>query len=142
MILFFFALPLFMKWHHALLIIFWNSAFTAFFLPGQPDFWLVFAALSFGISVLNHIMVQKQFLRVPEMTRPLLFMAAVVLCTACYRGGIGFQVLGGAAHGGKNYIYVLGAIMGYFALTAESDSNSQKPEKWPACFSFPGRPLS
>jgi hypothetical protein len=119
MILFFMAAPLFLKWHHALLIIFWNSAFNLFFLPGSPDVWLLCAVLSFGLSFLNHILIQKKFLRVPEMTRPLLFLAAVVLGTACYRGGIGFQILGGAVEGGRNYIYVLGAIVGYFALTAE-----------------------
>ena len=118
MLLCFLALPLFIKWHHAMLIVFWNSAFSAFFLPGQPTFWLLFALLSFGLSVLSHVMGRRQFLRVPEMTRPLLFMAAVVVCTAWYRGGIGIRILGGAANGGKNYIYLLGAIMGYFALTA------------------------
>jgi len=119
MLLFFFALPLFFKWHHVMLIVFWNSAFNAFFLPGEPDFWLLFAAFSFGISFLNYIMGQKVFLRVPEMTRPLFFLAAVVLGTACFRGGMGFRILGGGSNGGKNYIYVLGAIMGYFALTGE-----------------------
>jgi hypothetical protein len=118
-LLFFFALPLFLKWHHVLLIVFWNALFNANFLPGSPDFWLVFAAMSFGISFLNHIMFQKQFLRAPELTVPILFLTAVVLGTAWYRGGIGIRALGGAAYGGKYYVYVLGAIMGYFAFTAE-----------------------
>jgi hypothetical protein len=118
MLLFFLALPLFIKWHHALLIVVWNSAFNAFFLPGQPAFWLLFAVLSFGLSVLSHVMGRRPFLPVPEMTRPLLFMAAVVLGTACYHGGIGIRSLGGATHGGRYYIYILGAIIGYFALTA------------------------
>lgn len=119
-ILFFFALPLLFKWHHALMIIFWNSAFNAFFLPGSPDFWLIFVGLSISISVLNHIMTQKKFLRVPEMTWPLAFLAAVILGTAFYRGGIGFRITGGQTMGGKYYITVLGAIVGYFALTANS----------------------
>jgi hypothetical protein len=119
MILFFMSLPLLLKWHHTLLIVFWNSAFSVFFLPGQPDLWLAFSAFSFGISCLNHIMVQQKFLRVPEMARPLLFLGGVVLATACYRGGIGLQIMGGASNGGKNYFYVIGAILGYFALTAE-----------------------
>ncbi len=118
MLLFFLALPLFINWHHALLIVFWNSAFTAAFLPGQPAFWLFFAALSFGISLLGHVMGRRPFLPVPEMTRPLLFLAAVVLCTAWYRGGVGVRSLGGGAFGGKNYVLLLGAIIGYFALTA------------------------
>jgi hypothetical protein len=118
MLLFFLALPIFLRWHHALLIIFWNSAFIAFFLPSQPDFWLVFAAFSFGISALSHVMGHRPFLSVPEMTRPLFFLAAVVLGTAWYHGGIGIRSLGGAVHGGKYYVYILGAIIGYYALTA------------------------
>ena len=119
MVLFFFALPLFFKWHHVLLIVFWNSVFNAAFLPGHPDFWLAFAVLSFGISFLNHIVFQKQFLRAPELTVPILFLAAVVLGTGWYRGGIGVRALGGASYGGRNYINMLGAILGYFAFTAE-----------------------
>ncbi len=118
MLLFFLALPLFIRWHHAMLIFFWNSAFAAIFLPGQPYMWLPFAGLSFGLSVLTYVMERKPFLSAPQMTRPLLFMAAVVLGTAFYRGGIGLQALGGAAHGGRYYIWILGAIVGYFALTA------------------------
>ena len=57
MVMFFLALPLILKWHHALLIIFWNAAFNAYFLPGQPDAWLLFGALSFGISFMNHIIL-------------------------------------------------------------------------------------
>ena len=117
MLLFCLALPLFIAWHHVLLIFFWNSAFMAGFLPGQPQFWLFFACLSFGISVLNSIMGRRVFLPVPEMTRPILFLTIVVLATAWYRGGIGIRSLGGAAYGGKYYVFVLGAIVGYFALT-------------------------
>jgi hypothetical protein len=118
MLLLFLTLPLFIRWHHALLIVFWNSAFAAFFLPGQPTFWFLLAGLSFGLAVLNYVVGKKPFLSVPEMTWPLLFLAAVVMGTAFYRGGIGIQALGGAAHGGKNYVYLLFSIAGYFALTA------------------------
>jgi hypothetical protein len=118
MLLFFLALPVFIKWHHALLIFAWNSAFSAYFLPGSPTFWLMLAGLSFGLSVLDHVMGRRPFLPVPEMTAPLLFLAVVVVGTAYYRGGIGINTLGGSTHGGKNYVYALGAIIGYFALTA------------------------
>lgn len=120
LIMFFLAIPLLLKWHHAGMIFFWNTAFNAFFLPGQPDFWLVLSALSFGVSLLNHIVFQKSFLRAPEMTRPVLFLGAVVILTACLRGGIGIRALGGAVNGGRYYIFILGAIVGYFALTAEA----------------------
>src|SRR5580658_1304416 len=65
MLLFFLTLPLFINWHHALLIILWNSAFDAFFLPGEPPFWLLFAGLSFGISVLGHVMGRRSFISPP-----------------------------------------------------------------------------
>lgn len=117
LLLFFLAMPLFIKWHHAMLIVFWNSVFCAFFLPGQPQFWLFFTGLSFGISLLNHVMGRKPFISVPEMTRPVLFLLAVVLGTAYWRGGIGLKLFGGMAHGGKYYIYIIAAIMGYFAFT-------------------------
>jgi hypothetical protein len=118
-LLFFFSLPFFLKWHHVLLIVFWNSMFNFAFLPGSPDFWLTLAFLSFGISFLSHIMFQKRFLRAPELTYPVLFLAAVVVFTGWYRGGIGVRALGGASYGGKNYITAIGAILGYFAFTAE-----------------------
>lgn len=118
-VLFVLSLPILIKWHHLVLIIFWNAAFNIFFLPGQPHFWLAFAALSFGFSWLNGILGRKRFLRAPELTKPMLFLAAVVLYTALYRGGVGIRVLGGAMYGGRNYVYVAAAIIGYFALTAE-----------------------
>jgi hypothetical protein len=119
-LLFFFATPIFLKWHHVLLIFFWNSVFFVFFLPGSPSFQLLFAFLSFAIAFLNHIMFQKPFLRAPELTRPLLFFTAVVLVTAEYRGGIGIRAFGGNTFGGRYYVFVLGAIAGYFALTSEA----------------------
>ncbi|MGD0812227.1 MAG: hypothetical protein ABSA83_01375 [Verrucomicrobiota bacterium] len=120
LILFFLALPIFLQWHHVLLIVFWNSVFNAAFLPGQPDFWLFFAFVSFAISFLNHVLFQKSFLHAPEMTRPLLFLAVVVLGTAELRGGIGIRSMGGTSYGGRYYVFVLGAILGYFAFTSES----------------------
>jgi hypothetical protein len=119
MVLFVLSLPLLLKWHHALLIIFWNAAFNAFFLPGQPHFWLVIAALSLGISGVNFVMGRQTFMRAPEITKPLMFLLMVVLVTAKYRGGFGIRVFGGESYGGKNYVYVLGAIMGYFALVSQ-----------------------
>lgn len=115
----FLALPILLRWHHPLLIFFWNSAFTAGFLPGSPDAWMFFAAISFGIAFVNHIVFQKQFLRAPMLTWPMLFLAAVVLFTAWYRGGIGLNSLGGGVIGGRYYVIILLAIAGYFAMTSE-----------------------
>jgi hypothetical protein len=117
LLLFVLASPLFLRWHHALMIIFWNSAFNAYFLPGQPYFWLLLATISFSLSMLNHVMGRKPFISVPEMTRPLVFLTIAVLITALYRGGIGLKFMGGSTHGGRYYIFILGSIMGYFAFT-------------------------
>jgi hypothetical protein len=118
MLLLFLSLPLLLEWHYVLMIAFSNSVFQFVLLPGQPYFALVFTLLSFAISFLNHIMFQKKFVRAPELTRPVLLLTAVVLLTGWYRGGIGVRALGGAAYGGRNYVGVLGAIIGYFAFTA------------------------
>lgn len=112
------ALPIFMRWHHLLLIFFWSSAFNFPFLPAQPHFWLLMAFLSFGISWLNGLLAGGKFLRAPELARPLIFLGMVAVLTGVLRGGIGVRALGSASYGGRSYFYIFGAIFGYFALTA------------------------
>ena len=53
------------------------------------------------------------------MVWPLLALGAVVLITAELTGGIGLRSAGGSANGGKRYVFVLAAIVAYFALTAQ-----------------------
>jgi len=118
LVLFVLALPILLKWHHIMLIFFWNAAFMFPFLPAQPQIWLLLAVLSFGISWLNGLLGGGKFLRVPELTRPLVFLGIVVLLTGCFRGGIGARVFGSSSYGGRAYFYILGPIFGYFALTA------------------------
>jgi hypothetical protein len=118
LVLFALALPIFIKWHHILLIFFWNAAFNFPFLPGQPHFWLLMAVLSFGISWLNGLLGGRKFLRAPELTRPLLALGAIVILTGYARGGLGAAAFGSANYGGKSYFYILGAIIGYFAFSA------------------------
>jgi hypothetical protein len=118
LVLFALALPIFIQWHHVLLIFFWNSAFNFPFLPAQPHFWLLMAVLSFGISWLNGLLGGRKFLRAPELTRPLLALGAVVVVTGYLRGGLGAAAFGSATYGGKSYFYILGAIIGYFAFSA------------------------
>jgi hypothetical protein len=64
---------------------------------------------------------ESVFIRVPSLTKPLLFLAIVVLVTAQLTGGIGLYVFGGGGGGigGKRYIWLLSAILGYFAFTAK-----------------------
>ena len=113
------ALPLFLRWHHPLLVLTWNMAATAFFLPGSPSIWLLVCGISLTISVLQHALNKtNKFIHVPSLAWPLLFLAVVVLVTAKLTGGIGIRSLGGHNLGGKRYVYLLVGIAGYFALTA------------------------
>ncbi len=113
------CLPVVLRWHHALLIVSWNAFINVFFLPGQPQLWLLLAAISLGVSILKRTLIPNfRFMSVRPVTLSLLFLALVVIVTAYARGGIGVRALGGGSHGGKGYFYILGAIAGYFALTA------------------------
>jgi hypothetical protein len=125
LVLFVLALPLLMQWSHGLVIFFWNSAFIAGFLPGQMHLWVVFAVLTFGLGVINHVMGHGRFLRAPELTKPILFLLAVMALTAKIRGGVGVQALGSGSFGGRHYIDALAAIIGYFALTSQPVSISK-----------------
>jgi hypothetical protein len=118
-VLFFLALPLLIQWNHGLLIFFWNSAFIAGFLPGQLPLWFVFAGLTLGMGVVHFVMGNRNFLRAPELTKPILFLVAVVVVTAKIRGGLGLRAMGSESYGGKRYVYLMAAIVGYYALISQ-----------------------
>ncbi len=111
--------PLLLRWHNWMLLFSWNLSMNLFFLKGSPPPWMVMMALSLGISILQRTLSQQsQFIRVPQITLPLIFLAIVVMGTAKLTGGFGLRMLGSEVYGGKKYLYILGAILGYFALTA------------------------
>jgi hypothetical protein len=113
------ATPIMLRYHYPAMLFVWNTSMIAFFLPGKPSLWLFMIAIGFFISFTHRILDKKvQFLSVPELTRPLLAMIVVVLVTAELRGGIGLSSFGGGSVGGRRYIQLLVAILGYFALTA------------------------
>ena len=113
-------LPLVLRHHHPFLVLSWNMAALAFFLPGRPLVWLPMVFLSFLISVLQYALDKKNtFLPSAPMALPLLFLGVVVLMTAELTGGIGLRVAGGGSYGGKRYITIFAAIAGYFALSAK-----------------------
>jgi hypothetical protein len=132
LVLFCLALPLLIQWNHSLLIFFWNSAFIAGFLPGSLPLWVVFAVLTFAMGMVNLVMGHKKFLSAPELTRPLIMLAVVVVVTAKIRGGLGMRVLGSESFGGKKYFLILVAIIGYFALLSEPIpiSKAARAVKW------------
>jgi hypothetical protein len=121
LVLFVLALPLVLRWHHALLILTWNLGAMLFFVPGRPDLWWAIAWLSFSASVIQFILTRKRpFLPAPGVTRSLVFLSVVVLGTAAMRGGIGLAAFGSEIQGGKRYLVMLTAVAGYFAVTSQS----------------------
>ena len=111
--------PLLLRWHHWVLLLSWTWYMNLFFLKGSPPPWLAMTVISLLISVLQRTLSrQSQFIRVPEITLPLIILAVVVLGTAKLTGGFGLRMLGNDVYGGKKYVLIIGAILGYFALTA------------------------
>ena len=113
------ASPIVLRWHHTALVVSWNAALVIFFLPGQPMLWAVLSGLSLCISVVSRTIMKKStFLLVPSVSTPLVILAIVVLATAMLTGGIGGRALGSDMWGAKRYLGVIGAVMGFFAITA------------------------
>src|ERR1035437_7094377 len=110
--------PVLLRWHHLLLILSWILSATLFFLPGWPQLWILMAPLSLALSILQHILNRNvRFVHAPSVAGSLIFLAAVILITAGLTGGVGVQSMGGGTYGGRRYILLLCAIIGYFALT-------------------------
>jgi hypothetical protein len=112
--------PLLLRWHHLLLLLSWNVVAVLFFVTGKPPMWLAMVALSLSISILQRALNREvRFVNVPQVTRPLAFLLVVTLVTAYLTGGIGIRAFGSDVFGGRRYVYLIGAILGYFALTAQ-----------------------
>jgi hypothetical protein len=110
------AFPLLNRWHHPMLLLSWNLPMVIFFLPGSPPVWLLIAGVGFGISLFQLMMGKGAgFIRVPQVAWPLICLALVIIVTAGFRG-LGLHNILGGAYGGKRYVLMLGAIMGYFVL--------------------------
>ena len=121
-------LPVLLRWHHLILIASWNMTAVLFFLPGRPNLWIFMAATSLLLSILQHILNRNiRFLSVPSVTRPLIFLAIVIFVTAKLTGGFGMRTMGGESFGGKRYILLLGAIIGYFAITCHRVPEGKAP---------------
>ena len=120
-------IPVLLRWHHAVLLVTWNMAVTVFFLPGQPSLWMLIAVISLTISFLDWLLTKnKSFVHVPGVTWSLVSLAAVTLMTAKITGGIGIRALGGGTYGGKQYVLILLAIVGFFALVSQRINPSKR----------------
>lgn len=116
--------PIFIKWHYPIMVFGIGCPATVFFLVGNPPLWEVVVILSLGIAIVERAMnSDRQFISVPSMTWPLLFILGVGLLTAKLTGGIGLHALGGGVEGGivgggRKYVALFCGIAMYFALTS------------------------
>ena len=118
--LFLLLLPILLKWHHEALIITWNLALVAFFLPGSPTVGYLVGGLSLLFSVAKRTLLrQADSIHCPSVSIPLLLLAGIVLFTAQQTGGIHARAFGSDAWGAMRYFQVLGAIAGYFAFVGQ-----------------------
>lgn len=119
------CLPLFLKWHHRLLYLSWNSAAVVFFLPGRPELWMFMSLASFMIVLIQRAIHPESLMKpVHFVMWPLLFILLVVLVTAYLNGGIHLGSLGAESLGGRKYLYIIAAIIGFFAMTSYPISES------------------
>ena len=111
--------PLLLRWHYPLLLLSWSAGAVIFFLKGSPGWWLVMVVLSLLLSALESILISdKHFVRVPQLSWPLIFLLVVVVFTAKLTGGFGLKTFGSDVYGGKKYVFLLIGIFSYFAITA------------------------
>jgi hypothetical protein len=119
------ALPLLIRWHGILLIAAWNAPISIFLLPGQPQLWMLVACASLFLgsvaTALSRNMapefLPKKNHQEKAVDRVLLVFLAIVVLTACYRGGFGSHVLGSETYGARKYLPLFFAAIGYFALS-------------------------
>ena len=112
--------PVFLRWHHPMLVFCWNFPMVVIFLPGSPPVWMVLALISFTITVLGVLLDKNQkMLQVPTLTWAMLAWVLVVFFTIkMTSGGFGLSSLGGSTHGGKKYFYILFTVLAFFALSS------------------------
>lgn len=114
-------LPLLFRWYHAWLITMWNMAVTFILIPGLLPGWMPMMCIAFMIAMGHYILnPQRAFLKAPSVTWSLIVLGLVVAITAKFRGGIGFRAFGDESVGGKRYLFIWVAIIGYFALISQA----------------------
>lgn len=112
------VVPVLMRWYQPMLVFCWNFTAAPMFLPGNMPLWIfmVFAGLFF--TTLNRSVDRNyQLTNVPSLTWPLVTLLAVVIATAMATGGVGLRIMGSSGVGGKGYIYLVAAIVGYFVIS-------------------------
>jgi hypothetical protein len=113
-------LPLLLRWYHAWLIAIWNMTVTFIYFPGLLPGWMPMACLAFVIAVGHYVLNrERKFLPSESVSLSLFFLAVVVVITAKARGGLGFNAMGDESVGGKRYLFMWVAVLGYFALISQ-----------------------
>jgi hypothetical protein len=111
--------PVLLRDHHVLPFLFWNSSLSFYFLPATPPFWLLASLLSAGFAFFSGALNRRnELFREPSIGAPAIFLFAVIFVTAELTGGIRGQGSGGDQFGGKAYILMFGAIIGFLALSS------------------------
>jgi hypothetical protein len=111
-------MPFFLRYHHAVLLVTANASLTAFFLPGQPGFWMVFAGLSLFFSILAKTLNRSsvQLYWVNAVALPLILFGLIVIVTGKLTGGVGAKVFGSGVYGARRYVTIGAAIVIFFSL--------------------------
>lgn len=121
------ASPIFIKFHHPIMV--FGLAFPAqmFFLIGSPPCWQIVVILSLGIAIVERAMSREhRFLRAPAMTWALIFTAAMAVVTMQLTGGFHLHAVGGGEGGGRKYITLLLGIATFFALASRGIPPTQR----------------
>jgi hypothetical protein len=113
--------PLLLRAHQPLLTFCWYATINLTFLPGSLPSWLVVSVVVLAILLMQRGLKRcGEFNMVRVLTWPIAVFSAVVIATMMARGGVAIQWLGsGELAGGRKYLYILGAVAGYFALSLQ-----------------------
>jgi hypothetical protein len=113
-------LPLLLRWYHTWMIVFWNMSITFIYMPGLLPAWMPLACIGFVIAIGHYILNrERHFLSASSVSISLICLGLVVAITAKFRGGLGFNTLGDESIGGKRYLFLWVAIIGYFVLISQ-----------------------
>lgn len=113
--------PIMLRWYHPLLILSWHMAMYPIFFPGRVALWVPMALAGLLFVILHRsVDANYRWNHEPSLTTPLLVFALVIIATAVATGGIGLRVLGSKEIGGRGYVLLLAAIVGYFVLSSRS----------------------
>ncbi|MGC3961129.1 MAG: hypothetical protein QM813_25335 [Verrucomicrobiota bacterium] len=112
------TIPILMRWYQPILMFCWSLTAAPFFLPGRMPVWIGMAFVGLFFVILNRS-VDRNFrlTNVPSLTWPIVTLMAVIIATALATGGIGLRVFGSGSVGGKGYVYLIAAMVGYFVLS-------------------------